>query len=205
MKIIEKIQELKKKAKKRNFTQRYDLIINLRDIDLRKTENRINEFLPLPKGPGKENSITIFSDTIEDLEGVRIIKSSEIEELAKDKKKIKKLIKETDFFLADPPLMPVIGKHLGKFLAPRGMMPKPIVGDVKKIVEEMKRSVKISLVKQPVIQTVVGSENMSDEDVEENIRAVLSFLEKRLPKGKAHIKSVYLKLTMSPAVKLEVS
>lgn len=204
MTIIEKIQELKKKAKKRNFLQRYDLIINLRDIDLKRVESRIDEFLPLPKGLGKDNSIVIFSDTIKGLEGVKIIKSSEIEELAKDKKKIKKLMKETDIFLADPPLMPLVGKYLGRFLAPRGLMPKPLIGDVKKVVEETRRSVRIMLTKQPIIQTIVGTEDMKDEDIEENIKAVLSFLEKRLPRGKANIRSVYLKLTMSPAVKLEV-
>ena len=45
---------------------------------------------------------------------------------------------------------------------------------------------------------------MEDEKVAENIKAVLEFLESKLPKGKGNIASVLLKLTMSKPVKLEV-
>ena len=204
MTTLEKIKEVKEKSKKRNFNQRYDLIINLKEIDLKKPENKIDEFFPLPKGRGKEASIVFFSDSSEKIEGCRVINSSEIEELGKDKKKVKKLIKSTDFFISEPKLMPIVGKHLGKFLAPRGMMPKPIVGDIKKEVEELKKSVRITVNKQPIIHTIVGSEEMKEKDVEENIHALFSFVEKKLPKGKNNIKNAYLKLTMGHPVKLEV-
>jgi large subunit ribosomal protein L1 len=202
--ILEKVKEVKKNSKKRNFNQRYDLIINLKDLDLRKAENKIDEFFVLPKGSGKEASITLFSDSLKRVEGCRIIKSSEIEELGKKKQAIKKLIKETDFFLSEPKLMPIVGKHLGKFLAPRKLMPKPVVGDVEKTVKELKNSVRIVLDKQPVIHAVVGSEDMDEKDVAENIESVISFLSKRLPRGRNNIKSVYLKLTMGHPVLLEV-
>lgn len=202
--ILEKIKELKKKSKKRNFTQRYDLIINLKDIDLKKSENKINEIFILPKGVNKKTSITLFSDSINKIEGCKIIKGSEIGELGKDKKKLKKLIKETKFFFAEPKLMPVVGKYLGKFLAPRGLMPKPLVGDIEKTIKESKNGVKIVFDKQPIIHTLVGSEDMNDKDIEENIKEFLNYLKKRLPKGKNNIKDVYLKLTMSHPVKIEV-
>jgi len=204
MTILEKIKELKEKSKKRNFTQRYDLIINLKDIDLKKSENKINEIFILPKGTGKESSITLFSDSTAKIEGCKIIKESEIEGLSTNKKRLSELINETQFFFAEPKLMPIVGKHLGKFLAPRGLMPKPLVGDVEKTIKDSSKGVKIFVDKQPLIHTIVGSENMDDKDVEENIKELLNYLKKRLPRGKNNIKDVCLKLTMSHPVKIEV-
>lgn len=204
MTILGQINELKEKSKKRNFTQRYDLIINLKDLDLKKTENKFDEFFTLPKGTGKEASVTLFSDTIKKVEGCKIIKSLEIEGLSKNKKRVKKLIAQTDFFLAEPKLMPIVGKHLGKFLAPVGKMPKPIVGDVEKMIKDSKNAVRVVINKQPIIHTIVGSEKMSGEDVEKNIQALMNFLKSKLPRGKNNIKNVYLKLTMGHPVKLEV-
>lgn len=204
MTILEKIKELKEKTKKRKFTQRYDLIINLKDIDLKKSENKINEIFILPKGIGKQASITLFSDTTNEIKECKIIKGSEIEELGKDKKKLKGLIKQTEFFFAEPKLMPVVGKHLGKFLAPRGLMPNPLVGNIEKTIKESRNGIKIVFDKRPIIHTIVGSEDMDDKDIEENIQQLLNFLKKRLPGGKNNIKDIYLKLTMSHPVKIEV-
>jgi len=203
MTILEQIKELKEKSKKRNFVQRYDLIVNLKELDLKKAENKVDEIFSLPKGTGKDNSISIFSESHK-IEGCRIINSSEIEDLARNKKDLKKLINETDFFLSEPKLMPIVGKHLGKFLAPRGLMPKLIIGDVDKMIRNSKNGIRILADKQPIIHTVVGSEKMDDKDVEENIRALITFLQKRLPKGKNNIKNIYLKLTMGKPIKLEV-
>jgi large subunit ribosomal protein L1 len=204
MAILEKIKEIKEKSKKRNFPQRYDAVINIKDVDLKKPENKIDELLVLPKGTGKKVSITLFSDNIGKSEDLTIIKGSEIEGLVKNKKLIKKLIQETDFFFSEPKLMPTVGKFLGKFLAPRGLMPKPVIGDIKKLIDDSKNSVRIRLDKQPIIHTVVGSDKMNDKDVEENIKTLLNFLIKKLPKGKSNIKNVYLKFTMGQPIKLEV-
>jgi len=204
MTILERIKEVKEKSKKRNFNQRYDLIINLKYLDLKKTENKIDEIFVLPKGTGKETAIIFFSDTTKKMEDCKIIKSSEIEKLGKNKKTAKKIIDQTDFFLAEPKLMPTVGKYLGKFLAPVGKMPKPVVGDVEKMIKNSKDAVRIVVNKQPIIHTIVGSEKMSDNDVEENIRTLLNFLKSKLPRGKNNIKNVYLKLTMGRPAQLEV-
>lgn len=204
MTILERIKEVKEKSKKRNFTQRYDLIVNLKDLDLKKTENKIDEFFVLPKGTGKEVSVVFFSDTVKEMEGCKIIKGLEIEGLSKNKKTVKKLIGETDFFLAEPKLMSIVGKHLGKFLAPVKKMPRPVMGDVEKMIKDSKNAIRILVDKQPVVHTIVGSDKMDDKNVEENIRALLNFLKSKLPWGKNNIKSVYLKLTMGHPVQLEV-
>ncbi|MCX6821144.1 MAG: 50S ribosomal protein L1 [Candidatus Aenigmarchaeota archaeon] len=204
MTVLEKIKEIREKSKKRNFNQRFDLVINLKELDMKKAESKIDELFALPKGIGKDASITLFSDSVKKMEGCTILSGSEMEKLSKDKKEIKKLIGKTDFFLAEPKLMIVAGKHLGKFLAPKGKMPKPVTGNVEKTIEDTKKSIRISVIKTPIIHTVVGSEKMDDKDLEENIKALINFLKNRLPKGKNNIKNVYLKLTMSHPIKLEV-
>ena len=204
MTILEKIKETREKSKKRNFTQRFDLIINLKDLDLKKTESKIDELFILPKNAGKDASIVFFSDSTNKMEGCTILNSSEMEKMGKDKKAVKKLISNTDFFLAEPKLMPIVGKHLGKFLAPRGKMPKPVIGDLEKLIKDTKKSVRIVVGKQPIIQTAIGSDKMDDKDIEENIKSVVNFLKTRLPKGRNNIKNIYLKLTMGIPVKIEV-
>jgi len=203
MTILESVKKVRE-SKKRNFNQTFDLIINLKEIDLKKSEHKIDEHFMLPKGISKGRSITLFSTAAKKIEGCKIVKGSEIEGLAKKKKTLKKLISETDFFLSEPKLMPVVGKHLGKFLAPRGMMPKPVAGDIDKIIEGTKKSIRILVDKQPIIHTIVGSEKMDDKDVEENVKSLLAFLQKKLPRGRTNIKSVYLKTTMGHPVKIAV-
>lgn len=202
-KILQTIKGLREKSKKRNFLQTFDLIIVLRELDIRKPENRFSEDIVLPNGRGKEAKVVVFSDTIKDLD-CEILNSTDIQNLGKNKREIRKLISTTDFFLAEPQLMPLIGKFFGQFLSPRGKMPKVIVGDVKKLVEDYKKSVRVKIKDSPVIQCMIGSEQMKDEKVVENIEAVLNFLETKLPKGKRNIDKVLIKLTMGKPIKVEM-
>jgi large subunit ribosomal protein L1 len=204
MTILEKIKEVREKSKKRNFNQRFDLVVNLKELDLKKAESKIDELFVLPKGSGKDASVALFSDNIKKIEGCTILNSPDMEKLTKDKKAVRNLIGQSEFFFAEPKLMVTVGKYLGKFLAPKGKMPKPVAGNIEKTIEDAKRSIKISVGKYPIIHTVIGSEKMDDKDLEENIRAVLNFLKIRLPKGKNNIKNVYLKLTMGNPIKIEV-
>ncbi len=200
--VLEAVKKAREVAKKRNFSQTFDLIVNLKFIDLKKPENRINEILFLPKGRGKNAKIVVFSDSIKDPE-IKVYKSSDIERLGTNKRALKKLVKETDFFLAEPKLMPIVGKNLGRVLAPRGKMPTVIAGDVKQMIKRYENSVRLKVKDSPVVQCMVGTEGMKDEDVSENIRAVLEFLEKRLPKGRNSIGEVMIKLTMGKPVKIQ--
>ncbi len=204
MKTKEAIKELRANSKKRNFSQKLDLIINLKEFDTNKAENKLDEIFKLPHGIGRPTRITIFHSENIKVGNHKILKPTDIEALEKNKKELKKLIKETDFFLSEPKLMPIVGKHLGKYLAPKGLMPKPIIGDLGNAIKSVENGIRLSVKKYPIIQTVIGSESMKDEEIEENINAVLEFLKSKLPKGKNNIKNVYLKFTMSHPVKIEV-
>jgi len=201
--IMKAVKEARSGSKKRNFSQSFDLIVNLKLIDLKKPENKLNEVFALPKGRGKDAEVILFADGAKGV-GCTTYGASDIEKLAADKRGLKKLSRVTDFFLSEPKLMPVIGKSLGSVLAPRGKMPAIASEDLKANVERYKKSVRIRVKDSPVIQCVVGVEDMKDEDVAENIESVLGFLEKKLQKGKNNIGKVLVKLTMGKRIKLVV-
>jgi len=201
-KILQSVQTARSSSKKRKFSQSFDLIVNLKLLDTKKPENRISEIVVLPKGRGNDAKIAIFSDEMKNDEH-EIYGSSDVQTLVTNMRKLKKLAAGTDFFLADPKMMVTIGKNLGRILAPRGKMPAPIAGEPTVMINRYRRSVRLTVKESPVIQCLVGSENMKDEDIAENIEFVLDFLEKRLPKGRNNMGTVMVKLTMGKPVKLE--
>ncbi len=209
-KIVRAVAEARKASKKRNFTQSFDLAINLRDVDMSKPENRITEEVVLPKGRGKPVRVAVIAGDELALAAREhadlVITREELEEIAKDRKKAKKLANDIDFFIAQAELMPVIGRFLGPVLGPRGKMPKPVPPNapIAAIVERLRRTARLRTKDKPVIHVAVGSEEMSDEEVAQNIEAVLSHLERKLEKGLGNIKSVYVKTTMGPSVQVEV-
>jgi large subunit ribosomal protein L1 len=58
---------------------------------------------------------------------------------------------------------------------------------------------------QPVIQVKVGTEDMSDDVLVQNIQTVISRLEAKLEKGPKNIKAVSIKASMGPLVKIPLA
>jgi large subunit ribosomal protein L1 len=207
--ISKAISEVKKKSKKRNFVQSVDLAVNLKDIDMNKPENRLNEELILPHGRGKPVKICVIGEQEIALQAKkiadRIISKKELEALAEDRKAARKLANEMDFFVSPTELMPLVGKSLGPILGPRGKMPKPLPpgAPLEPIVERLKKTVRIRTKDNPVIHIPIGTENMDDQKLVENAEAALKFIERKLEKGLNNIKSVYLSTTMGPSIKVE--
>jgi large subunit ribosomal protein L1 len=133
-----------------------------------------------------------------------VIQPEEIEEIAKDKAKAKKFARANDFFVAEAPLMPTIGKRLGIVLAPRGKMPKPIPpgSDPKTAIDKLKVSVTVRTRDKKTFHLAIGTNAMSAEDLAENLDAVLKRLTSRLERGRMNIRSAYVKTTMGPSFKV---
>jgi large subunit ribosomal protein L1 len=206
----EKILEAIKKArdtKKRNFKQSFILTINLKNIDLKKPENRIKTEIKLPHLMEKESKIGVFADMLlpqaKSLENVIVIRKDQIESYSKNKKAAKKLAEQCFSFLAEAPLMPLVGKSLGQVLAPKNQMPTPIpaTADLKSIIEQRKNVIKIQLKESPTIHLAVGTEDMDDEKIAENIDSIIKVVLSSLPKGKESIKNYIVKLTMGKPIK----
>jgi len=209
-KTAEAVQKAIEESKKlnRKFKQSVDVIINLKNIDMNDAKNRVEDEVMLPHGRGIEAKLALFasgdlalkSKTHVDL----LIKPEEIEELAKDKKKFKKIADEYDFFIAEAALMPTIGKTLGIILGPRGKMPKPVPPtiDIINLAKSLRKTVKIRSKTTKTIHATVGREEMNTEQISDNIDAILKRLEGKLERGKLNLGSVYVKTSMGPPIRI---
>ncbi|MEM0149545.1 MAG: hypothetical protein QXW10_01470 [Candidatus Micrarchaeaceae archaeon] len=189
---------------KRKFNQSVELAINFTDIDFSKQNNRLNMEIKLPYGRGKESGIIIFADDKNLVEKVaefnaKVIPGTQLQSISNEKEKMRELLSSTLF--AQPSLMPQIAKSLGTFLGPRNKMPKPLIGDVKKLVGDTMNSIVLRSKGKylPTIHCVVGSEKMDVQKITSNIDEVIGAVSKKL--GRQHIKSAYIKLTMSKPLK----
>ncbi len=209
-KLVELVQSALDESKKldRKFKQNIDLVINLKNVKLEEAKNRIDEEIILPHGRGKESKIAIFASGELALKAKGkvdlIIKPEEIEDLAKDKKKFKKITDEYDFFIAEAPLMPTIGKTLGIILGPRGKMPRPVPPhiDITGIVKNLRQTIRIRSKANKTFHAIAGKEEMDKEQIAENIGAIIKRLESKLERGRMNIGSIHVKTTMGPSVRI---
>jgi len=134
----------------------------------------------------------------------RVISAEELATIAEDKKEAKRLAREFDYFIAEAPLMPLIGKRLGVVLGPRGKMPKPIPpgSDPKPMVDNLRRSVFVRSRDRSTFHAPVGNEKMSPEQIAENIDMVIRRVSAKLERGMMNIDSAYVKTSMGPAVRV---
>ena len=202
------VQKALEGAKKRNFVETVELAINLKDVDLSVPKNRITEDVILPNGRGKAVRICVIgggelalkAKDVADL----VITPEELQTIADDKKQAKKIANSTNYFIAEAPLMAVVGKRLGTVLGPRGKMPKPIPpgADPTGMVESLRKTVSIRTKDRITFHAPVGTVEMPVEQIAENIDALLKRIELKLEKGRMNIESSYIKTTMGPSERL---
>jgi large subunit ribosomal protein L1 len=207
--VLEKVQEALEKAPPRKFSETIEIAVNLRDVDMSKPANRINEEVILPKGRGKKQKIAVIGsgEMVLKAKGVAdiVIQPEEIESIADDRRGARKLVRQMDYFIAEAPLMPTIGKRLGVFLGPPGKMPRPVPpgSDPSGLVNNLRDTVRIRSRDKMVIHIPVGSTTMTTEDVTANIIEVMRRIENKIPRGPGNIASVYVKTTMGPSVRFD--
>ncbi|NOX71431.1 MAG: 50S ribosomal protein L1 [Candidatus Micrarchaeota archaeon] len=207
--FLDAIEKAKKDSKERKFSQSWDMSVEFKNMDMKKPESKINIEIPLPEGRGKDIKIMFIADNlIEDAKKLAdaVMTKSDIEKLAGKKKEIRKLASQYDAWLAEAPLMPLVGKSLGMILAPRGKMPKPVPpkAKIEGLVMLAKKTVRAKTKDTPVIHVPIGTEKMNDEQVAKNALKVFNVIVEKLPKGRNNVKSVHLKLTMGKSVKVEL-
>jgi len=209
-KIVDSVGKVLEESKKldRKFKQKIDLVINLKNLDLTIPKNRIDEEIILPHGRGSEAKVALIASGELALKSKKhvdlLIKPEEIEDFSTDKVRFKKVADSHHFFIAEAPLMPTIGKTLGTVLGPRGKMPKPVPpnADVSGLVKNLRSTVKVRSKSNKTFHTIAGEETMSEEDIAENISAIIKRLESKLERGRMNIGSVYVKTTMGPSERI---
>ncbi len=208
-KILEAVKQALEKSPQRKFSESIDLAINLKNLDMNQPQNRIDEEIILPNGIGKPIKIAVFAkgetaDRAKAAGADYVFDPEEIAALGEDKARAKSLAEEVNFFIAEAAYMPAIGKTLGQVLGPRGKMPIPLTPDkdVVQIINKAKNSIKVRSKDKMTFHISIGRKDMDTQKLAENIAAIVSRIEHRYERGLYNVRSIYVKSTMGPAVRV---
>jgi large subunit ribosomal protein L1 len=190
------------------FDETIELSMNL-GVDPRHADQMVRGMISLPKGTGKSVRVAVFAkgDKLDEATsaGADLVGGDDLAE------QVQKGVIDFDRCIATPDMMAVVGK-LGKILGPRGMMPNPKLGTVTQDVGEAVRAAKggqveFKVEKAGVIHAGIGKASFSEQDLAENVSALIDAVNKAKPSGVKgiYIKKVSLSSTMGPGVKLDVS
>ena len=182
---------LVKKHATAKFDESVDIAVNL-GIDARKSDQSVRGSVVLPRGTGKTTRVAVFAQgpnaEAAKAAGADIVGFDDLAE------KIKGGFMDFDIVIASPDAMKVVGP-LGQVLGPRGLMPNPKVGTVTPNVAEAVKNAKAGQVqyradKAGIVQCTIGRASFTPEALLENMRTLISALNKAKP---ATSKGIYLK------------
>ncbi|MCD6082679.1 50S ribosomal protein L1 [Candidatus Aerophobetes bacterium] len=197
--------KLVKQTSNCNFEESVEVAISL-NIKPKERGERVRGTVVLPRGSGKKVRVVVFAEG-EKAEEAKKRGADYVggEELIK---KIEKGWLDFDATVSTPQMMRMVAR-LGRILGPRRLMPSPKVGTVSEdpaqVVEELKKG-KIEFRNDAtgVIHTIIGKVSFKEEDLLENLKALLSSILREKPstvKG-AYIRGISLCSTMGPGVRI---
>jgi len=210
--LAELVKKGKNEGKERKFNESVEVILTLREVDVKKTDLNVNETVYLPHPPSSVSSVCFIGSgdlalRARNAKVDSVIDPSRLEGFAGDKNEARKIARSYDFFLADTALMPRIGKILGQYMGPRGKIPTPVPPNapVETMIQRMRTAIRVRSRGSLGIAAKIGDRKLSDSDLAENILAVVQAVQKKLPSGERNIKSVIVKTTMGKPVKQGVT
>ena len=168
--LAEVITKAKESTKKRKFKQSIELIINFKDIDVKKGF-AINEVIQLPKTNSPATVCVIatgdMSQKAKAAKADSVIGNEELTKYEANKRESRKFINKYDFFLADTKIMPTVGKALGQLLGPRGKMPTPVPfnAPIDAFLARFRTSIKVRTRASLSISCKIGDESMENADL----------------------------------------
>ena len=205
--LEEGVQLLKKSASAK-FEETVDLAVHL-GVDPRHADQNIRGTVSLPHGTGQEIRVAVFAQGD---------KAREAEEAGADAVGAEDLVDKIvdgwmdfDTTIATPDLMRTIMPKLGRILGPRGLMPNAKTGTVTMDVAETIRTIKAGQIEyrvekqSGVIQAPVGKASFEEDQIKENIEAVMGALVRARPssiKGR-YLKTIAISSTMGVGIRLE--
>ncbi len=208
--IVDAVKEAKEKSGQKKFNQTIDLILNIKEIDMKAPEGKVQAVIDLPHITGKPNKICIVASGELALKSRKanadkVIEKADLEALAGKKKDLRKLASDFDVFISEAPLMPLVGRILGPVLGPRGKLPVPVPpnAEIAAVIKKHRKTVVVRMRNQPIIQCSIGTENMNEDELYDNVQAVLRFLDGKLKRGLKNIKLAYIKTSMGTPVKIK--
>ncbi|GJQ32029.1 MAG: 50S ribosomal protein L1 [Ignavibacteriaceae bacterium] len=198
--------EVLKSVSNVKFTESLECALRL-GVDPRHADQMVRGTVSLPHGTGKSVKVLVVT------QGPKIQEALDAgAEYAGFQEYLSEIEKgnvpDVDVVIATPDVMGQLGKF-GKILGPKGLMPNPKSGtvtpDVAKAVKEVKAGkIDFRVNKQGIIHAAVGKLNFTNEQLEENTKALIGQVNKLKPataKG-TYMKTVYLSSTMGPGLKI---
>lgn len=200
--------QLLKDNSKVKFVESVDVAVNL-GVDPKKSDQVVRGSTVLPNGTGKSVRVAVFAQGA-NAEAAKAAGAEVVgfEDLAAE---IKGGRMDFDVVIASPDAMRIVGQ-LGQVLGPRGLMPNPKVGTVTADVAGAVRNAKAGQVryrtdKAGIIHCTLGKATFEVNALEENLRALMSDLQKAKPstsKG-IYFRKVTVSSTMGPGVTVDMS
>jgi large subunit ribosomal protein L1 len=197
---------LVKEVNTTKFDASVDLHVRL-GVDPRKADQAIRGTVTLPNGTGKTKTVLVLCNPDKEADA----KNAGADYVGLDEyiNKIKNGWTDVDVIIATPDVMAKIGA-IGRILGPRNLMPNPKTGtvttDVAAAVGDVKKGkISFRVDKYGIIHSTVGRVSFSANQLVENVKELMSTLEKMKPstaKG-VYVKSVSVASTMSPGIKID--
>lgn len=163
-----------------SFVATVELHININPLTMGEKKD-IRGTVTLPHGSGKQVRVVVADDAI-------------IDEITAGKINF-------DILIAHPSMMPKLAK-VARVLGPKGLMPNPKTGTVTTDVEKRVKELSTGQVQfksepeNPIIHLAVGKVTFTEDQLKENIEAVLRAM------GKNKILKATITTTMGPGIKL---
>merc|ERR1711902_242657 len=136
--------------------------------------------------------------------GIACMSADNLKKLNKNKKEVKKLAKKYDAFLASESLIKQIPRLLGPGLNKAGKFPALLTHNdrMEDKVLDLKSTIKFQMKKVLCLNVAVGNVGMSEDELVFNIHLSINFLVSLLKKHWQNVRSLYIKSTMGPAIRL---
>merc|ERR1711915_1088796 len=136
--------------------------------------------------------------------GMDAMSADDLKKLNKDKKKVKKLAKSYDAFLASETLIKQIPRLLGPGLNKAGKFPSLLThsDDMNQKVKDLQATIKFQMKKVLCLSVAVGNGGMTDEELVQNVHLAMNFLVSLLKKHWQNVRSLHIKSTMGKVQRL---
>nr|ALS05287.1 60S ribosomal protein L10a [Pseudodiaptomus poplesia] len=207
--LYECVQAVLKNAKDkpRKFVETIDMQVGLKNYDPQK-DKRFSGTVKLKNIPKTKYRVCVLGDQQHCDEakanGVPCMTQDDLKKLNKDKKKVKKLAKSYDAFLASDTLIKLIPRLLGPGLNKAGKFPTQLThaDNMVEKINDLKSTIKFQMKKVLCLSVAVGNVNMTEDEVVQNVHLAMNFLVSLLKKHWQNVRSLHIKSTMGPVQRL---
>ena len=198
---------------KQSSTAKFDETVELHvrtALDGQNQDQQLRGSISLPHGTGREVKVAVFAEG----EAATLAREAGADHVGGDElvASVRDGMLDFNVAIAQRELMGKVGS-LGRVLGPRGLMPNPRTNtvlsgeDIPKAIEEVKAGrIDFRLDRNNGVHAVIGKASFDEIALEENLRALISEMERNRPSGAKGelIRGASISSTMGRGVRLDL-